>query len=241
MKGIVYACIAERDSHDGSTFSIIGDFPATPQKDMLDTVKTVLPRISSEPHKRTLTQTLHHYHYKVSGSFCYFCVTDPDFPIRITYNFLDDLEVKYLRTKTDKIRALIRDNIAYFNNTKNDKISKLQTKVDDVKETMIDNLDKLIERGEHLDSLVYRTDELKDGSLEFRKTAVKLKRAMYKRWIVISILLVAIILGAIGLTLGIVFTVLCNNGTLDCKPKSTTPSTTTPAPAPTPTPRSRII
>jgi hypothetical protein len=141
----------------------------------------------------------------VSGPFCYLVVADPDFPIRISYAFLDDVETQYLRTKTPNVKNLLKDRMAYFNNLKNDKIASLKTKIDDVRGTMIENignhskhitnvLDKVLERGESLDVLLERTDDIKDSAEVFKKGTVKLKHAMIKRNIIIAIIIIVFVL-----------------------------------------------
>jgi vesicle-associated membrane protein 7 len=225
-KGLLYACVAERNIQSDGNFVVAGDNPANSQ--VTDTVKMILPRIQFDSHKRTLTQSVYHFHYKVSGQYCYLCVTDTDFPIRITYNFLDDIEVQYLRTKTTKVRTLLKDRMAYFNNTKNDKITNLQGKIDDVKDTMIDNIEKILDRGESLDSLIQRTDDLKDASNEFKKGANKVKWGMRKRLAVMIIIIIVLILLA-GLLAFVVTWGFCGVDFQKCNPFPTS------APAPIPT------
>jgi hypothetical protein len=228
-KGILYAVLAERNINTDGNFIIAGDNPAN--SPVADTVKMILPRIQFDSHKRTLTQSIYHFHYKVSGQYCYLAVTDPDFPLRITYDFLDDLETQYLRTKTTKIRTLIKDRMAYFNNTKNDRITNMQNKIEDVKGTMIDNIEKILDRGETLDSLLLRTEELKDSSSDFKKGSAKVKMGMRMRLVIIIIILIVTvvsILGILALVLGIYF------GKNAHSPSPPPPETTTPPPV-TPT------
>ncbi len=48
-----------------------------------------------------------------------------------------------------------------------------------LKDTMVENIDKVLERGEHIDLLVDKTDSLHESSFVFRKGAQRLKREMW--------------------------------------------------------------
>jgi vesicle-associated membrane protein 7 len=84
--------------------------------------------------------------------------------------------------------------MAYYNNLKNDKITSLHDKIDGVKTNMIGNIDKLLDRGESLDSLLDRSDELNASAEVFKRGSTKLKVAMVKRNIVIAIVIAIVIL-----------------------------------------------
>ena len=48
----------------------------------------------------------------------------------------------------------------YDFNVQGDKITKLQAQVEDVKQVMLENINKVIERGESLDVLLSKTEDL---------------------------------------------------------------------------------
>ncbi|KAL9657298.1 hypothetical protein ABK040_011518 [Willaertia magna] len=162
----------------------------------------ITEKISHLNHKRTLTQSIYSYHYKVTDNkYVFMCCADSECPLRICYNFLDDLETQYKRLGLNEstenmkqINNLIKDRMAYYNNVENDKISKLKNQIDSTKDVMISNIDKIIERGERLDVLVSRTEDLQDNAFNFREGSVKLKNTMKKRLIMIGIFAIIIIL-----------------------------------------------
>ena len=59
-----------------------------------------------------------------------------------------------------------------------------------MKTVMIDNIEKVLSRGESLEKLVDRTEELADSSVDFKRGTKKLKNRMWWR----NVLLVALIL-----------------------------------------------
>ena len=138
--GIEYCLVAQKnrvDTSDSNTndtqqptqaFNPLGDYPSN-KKGFGETVSMLLSRIPRQNHKRTLTQSLNHFHYKVSGEMCFFCVSKADYPMRICFAFLDDLETQFLRTRPNdpqKMKNLLKTRMAHFNNTEND-VSSIDT------------------------------------------------------------------------------------------------------------------
>ena len=60
-----------------------------------------------------------------------------------------------------------------------DKISTLQDEVNQVKDIMVANIDVIMERGEKLDLLLDKTENLSANSVTFRTTSRNLQRAMW--------------------------------------------------------------
>ena len=59
---------------------------------------------------------------------------------------------------------------------------------------MLDNIEKVLARGERIEDTVKRTDEMANNALQFKKAGVSLKRTMWfkniKLWIIIGVLIV---------------------------------------------------
>ena len=51
----------------------------------------------------------------------------------------------------------------------------VRSQIDEVKDIMVDNIDKVLARGEHIDLLVNQTNSLQSSSVQFHKTAKRLK------------------------------------------------------------------
>ena len=77
--------------------------------------------------------------------------------------------------------SLVMANEMKRANTKEepDKITSLQEEVDQVKDIMVANIDVIMERGEKLDLLVDKTENLSANSVTFRTTSRNLQRAMW--------------------------------------------------------------
>ena len=60
----------------------------------------------------------------------------------------------------------------------NNKLNKIQTNLDSVKDTMIDNMGKLSERGEKLEDLEKKTEDLYYDANIFERSARRMKRKL---------------------------------------------------------------
>jgi hypothetical protein len=60
-----------------------------------------------------------------------------------------------------------------------DKIERVKADMDDVKNVMVDNIEKVLKRGEKIELLVDKTDNLNQQSIRFKKHSNQLKQAMW--------------------------------------------------------------
>ncbi|PIO64681.1 Synaptobrevin [Teladorsagia circumcincta] len=75
--------------------------------------------------------------------------------------------------------------------SQDEKIQEMRRQVDEVKTVMASNVASIMERGERLDSIERRTDELQASSANFKLTAHRVQRKMCMmnaKWTIISVL-----------------------------------------------------
>ena len=60
-----------------------------------------------------------------------------------------------------------------------DKVQRVRNEVDRVKDIMVSNIETLVERGERLELLVDKTDQLSQHSVSFKQTSRTLQRRMW--------------------------------------------------------------
>nr|KAG5692675.1 hypothetical protein BaRGS_028475 [Batillaria attramentaria] len=57
-----------------------------------------------------------------------------------------------------------------------DSVSRLQSQVDEVKDVMTQNIEKVMERGDRLDDLMDKTEELEASAANFQRTSRKIRK-----------------------------------------------------------------
>ncbi|KAJ1352250.1 hypothetical protein KIN20_008544 [Parelaphostrongylus tenuis] len=81
-----------------------------------------------------------------------------------------------------------------------EKIKNMRRQVEEVKSVMASNVASIMERGERLDSIQRRTDELQASSATFKLTAHRVQRRMCMlnaKWTIIAIVVGVLVLAVI--------------------------------------------
>uniref|UniRef100_A0A4W5RKZ5 Vesicle-associated membrane protein 8 (endobrevin) n=1 Tax=Hucho hucho TaxID=62062 RepID=A0A4W5RKZ5_9TELE len=89
-----------------------------------------------------------------------------------------------------------------------DKVKTLQSQVDGVKDIMTQNVDRILARGERLDDLMGKSEDLQAGAQNFKHTSQKVARSYWwknmKLWVVIVVIVLVIILIIVLLSTGVI-------------------------------------
>ena len=79
----------------------------------------------------------------------------------------------------------------FSTNSKTDKFSQIHEQIDATVDVMVQNLERVLQRGEKIELLVQKTEELQANSLEFRKVSTDLKNHYWwrnvKLWIIAGV------------------------------------------------------
>eukprot|EP00698_Gefionella_okellyi_P019021 TRINITY_DN5777_c0_g1_i1.p1 TRINITY_DN5777_c0_g1~~TRINITY_DN5777_c0_g1_i1.p1 ORF type:complete len:225 (-),score=27.36 TRINITY_DN5777_c0_g1_i1:158-832(-) len=163
----------------------------------------------SRNSKTSFQYDRYQWHVQVSNGIIFMTLTDEAVPKRLTYAFLDDIRKRFgaaygearrasAYQYNDDFKPVIRKQVDYFtNDPKADKIGAVQAKVDEVKEVVLESIDRILERGEKLELLVSRTEQLSLLTGKFKTQATTLRRTMWwrnvKLWILIIVILILVI------------------------------------------------
>ncbi|XP_051978705.1 vesicle-associated membrane protein 8-like [Xyrauchen texanus] len=89
-----------------------------------------------------------------------------------------------------------------------DRVKHLQSQVDGVKDIMTQNVDRILARGERLDDLMGKSEDLQAGAQNFKQTSQKVARAYWwknvKIIVVIIVIVIIIVLIVIFLATGVI-------------------------------------
>lgn len=77
------------------------------------------------------------------------------------------------------------------------RVAGLQRQVDEVKSVMVDNIEQVLARGERLEALVDKTDDLRSQADRFQRTGAALRRRMWWNNVKVWILIASLVLGLI--------------------------------------------
>ncbi|XP_066567611.1 uncharacterized protein LOC136755110 [Amia ocellicauda] len=151
------------------------------------------------------------YYILFNDGISYICATELSCDTQTTFAFLDEVckvfvnsalikEVAFAQPfefSRDLQPALAQYMADYGAQTGSQKLEDIQVQVNDVKGILKDNIDKVLDRGEKLDDLIDKTEDLQATADTFQKTATRVSRKMWwknTKMIIIIVVIVVIIL-----------------------------------------------
>ena len=134
----------------------------------------------------------HIFHYSIVEGVTFLCMTDESARSRLPFAFLDDVADTFRSAYgvDEPLRAIaFQMNEAfspvlkqkcefYATNGDADVISSVKSRIDATRDVMVENIDRILERGEKIELLVDKTENMQHQAFKFERSATTLKRAM---------------------------------------------------------------
>eukprot|EP00210_Caulerpa_lentillifera_P006138 g5865.t1 len=184
-----------------------------------------LQSVSNPESKFTINCDRHTFNFLNDGDFIYLAVAEESYGRTIPFGFLQRVSEDFQRNhgakaitgaegSFDKIFGpSLKNHMEYCQEHPEEisKIASVQKKVDEVKDVMVKNIEQVLERGEKIDNLVTKTDDLRHHAAQFQHQGQRLRSKMwwqnFKMKATIAAVVVCIIL--------ILFLIICFSGD-DC-------------------------
>ena len=209
--GIIYALVARGTC-------VLAEFTTT-SGNFTTVTRRILEKIPREDAKMSYVYDSHVFHYVVAHGITYMCMADTDFGRGVPFAFLDDITRRWSTTYGERgqtalaygmnedFSRVLQKQMDYFSRDPNaDRMARVQGEIDEVRSVMVHNIERVLERGEKIELLVQKTDELGHQAFKFEKEARTLKRAMiWKRvrlYLVISFVVAVLVVIAAMLACG---------------------------------------
>lgn len=94
--------------------------------------------------------------------------------------------------------------LLYNDKTKVDKLSELKKELTELEQISLQNMDKVIERGEKIEVLVKKSEMMTDQSYDLKDTAKKVKNRMWWKNKKIMIGIILIVLALLGIVIWLI-------------------------------------
>ncbi|MBA0658003.1 hypothetical protein Goklo_010247, partial [Gossypium klotzschianum] len=134
------------------------------------------------------------FHVKRTDGLTVLCMADESAGRRIPFAFLEDMHQRFVRTyggavlsalpygMNDEFSRVLSQQMEYYSNDPNaDRINRLKGEMSQVRNVMIENIDKVLERGDRLELLVDKTANMQGNTFRFRKQARRFKNTVWWR------------------------------------------------------------
>jgi len=198
--------------------------------------------------KLTFTADRHTFNYLVDQGFVYCVVAEDSLGRSLPYAYLERIRQEFMTKYQEKAENAmahsmdkifgprLKANMEYVlcHPEEFNKVALVQRKVDDVRSVMVDNIDKVLDRGDRIDHLVDKTKTMKSQADRFHRVGRDLKKKMWWHNFRTKLMFFGI---AASVVVGL-FLMICFNGG-NCLASSSAQSAAAPAaaaPAPAPAP-----
>jgi len=200
---IIYSIVARENTVLAEHAAATGNF--------ISVSRLILDKIAATTSGRmSYAYDRHYFHYLASDGLIFLCMSDEQFPRRIAFAFLEDIRTRFLAVYKSTYKAAIafamneefsrvlKRQMEYFSYDPSvDKITQVQKKVDETKKVMVENIERVLDRGEKIELLVTRTEQLQDQSYKFQEGSRSLKWSFcytnFKLWIALILVVVVLI------------------------------------------------
>ncbi|GER35328.1 vesicle-associated membrane protein [Striga asiatica] len=148
----------------------------------------------NEDTNASYSQDRYIFHVKRTDGLTVLCMADDTAGRRIPFAFLEEIHQRFVRTygravlsaqaygMNDEFSRVLSQQIEYFSNDPNaDRINRLRGEMSQVRNVMIENIDKVLERGDRLELLVDKTANMQGNTLRFRKQARRFRNTVWWR------------------------------------------------------------
>jgi len=209
--GIIYSVIAKSAECVLCEYTeSSGNFPTI--------TRTLLKKVQEDAKFSYKYNEDFYFHYINENGVTYLCMTDVDYPMRMGFAFLDDVKDRFLDTygyiiadaiqyQMEEFKETLRERMDFFNHDPTaDKISMVRENAERVKDVMVENMQKILEKGERVELLVKKTDLMQTQATGLKRKAAEVRRSMYWRNVRMCALIILIILALAF----IVFLIACN-------------------------------
>ncbi|KAF2925441.1 hypothetical protein DAI22_06g052900 [Oryza sativa Japonica Group] len=152
-----------------------------------------LPGGGADSHV-SYTQDRYVFHAKRTDGITALCMADEAAGRRIPFAFLEDIHGRFVKTygraaltslaygMNDEFSRVLSQQMDYYSNDPNaDRINRMRGEISQVRTVMIDNIDKVLERGDRLDMLVDKTANMQGNTIRFKRQARRFRNTTWWR------------------------------------------------------------
>ncbi|KAL5701204.1 hypothetical protein ACHQM5_026567 [Ranunculus cassubicifolius] len=200
-ESFIYSFVARGTMILAEYTEFTGNFPAIAAQ--------CLHKLPCSNNKFTYNCDHHAFNFLVQDGYAYCVVAKESAGKQLSIAFLErvkaDFKKRYGGGKADTAIAkslnkdfgpVMKEHMQYIINHADEigKLSKVKAQVSEVKNIMLDNIDKALDRGQKLDVLTEKTIDLRSQAQEFKKQGTQVRRKMWYQNMKIKLVVLGILL-----------------------------------------------
>ncbi|KAL6857067.1 hypothetical protein ACP4OV_018449 [Aristida adscensionis] len=141
-----------------------------------------------------------------AAGITFLCMANDTFGRRVPFLYLEDIQMRFMKNygrvaqgalayaMNDEFSRVLHQQMEFFSsNPAADTLARLRGEVSEIHTVMVDNIDKVLDRGDRISLLVDKTSTMQDSAFHFRKQSKRLRRALWMKNAKLLALLTAVI------------------------------------------------
>lgn len=208
---ILYSVVSRGTTVLAKYASCAGNFP--------EVTEQIISKIPLQDNKLTYSHGNYLFHYICEARIIYMCITDDEFERSRAFLFLNEIKRRFQTTyganvdsamgyaMNSEFASVLANEMKHYSESSDvDTISKVHGELDELKNIMVKNIDNIAMRGERLELLINKTENLTNNSLTYRKTSRNLARSLFwknvKLYVFLGVVIAVIIYIIVSLSCG---------------------------------------
>ncbi|KAG6547318.1 hypothetical protein Mapa_011255 [Marchantia paleacea] len=155
--------------------------------------RRILEKLPTSGDSRvSYSQDRHIFHIMKADGLTFLCMANDTFGRRIPFAYLEDIQMRFVKTYgrgaltalayayNDEFSRVLHQQMEYFSSNPNaDTINRVKGEIAEVRQVMVENIDKVLERGDRIELLVDKTATIHDNTFRFKKQSRRLRQALW--------------------------------------------------------------
>ncbi|XP_042384251.1 vesicle-associated membrane protein 714-like [Zingiber officinale] len=219
---ILYAVVARKTLVLAEFSAVTGNVGAIARR--------ILENLAPESDSRLcFSQDRYIFHVLRADAITFLCMANETFGRRIPFMYLEDIHMRFMRnygkvahsalaySMNDEFSRVLHQQMEFFSsNPSSDTLNRVRGEVSEIHTIMVDNIEKILDRGDRLALLVDKTATMQDSAFHFKKQSRRLRQALWMK----NAKLLAVLTFSIILLLYIIVAACCGGITLpSCRSK----------------------
>lgn len=157
--------------------------------------RRILEKLPGETESRLcFSQDRYIFHILRSDGLTFLCMANDTFGRRIPFSYLEDIQMRFMKnygkvasyapaySMNDEFSRVLHQQMEFFSsNPSADTLNRVRGEVGEIRTIMVDNIEKILERGDRIELLIDKTGTMQDNAFHFRKQSKRLRRALWMK------------------------------------------------------------
>ncbi|CAN7038207.1 hypothetical protein IGI04_005188 [Brassica rapa subsp. trilocularis] len=171
-------------------------------------VRRILEKLSPETADERLcfSQDRYIFHILRSDGLTFLCMANDTFGRRLPFSYLEKIHMRFMKNyggvahsapayaMNDEFSRVLHQQMEFFSsNPSVHTLNRVRGEVSEIRSVMVDNIEKIMERGDRIELLVDKTATMQDSAFHFRKQSKRLRRALWMKNAKLLVMLTCVI------------------------------------------------